>query len=68
MARRKRYPNIQTWYRRNDRTWYWLAEKSGVSLRTVMRIASGFPCHLSTAEALNKVTGVPEKVLMRGHR
>jgi hypothetical protein len=59
---------LRVWYDSSPRSWVWLAERTGLCLRTVMRVAAGNPCSGPTAIALAKVTEVSVSNLLRGRR
>lgn len=58
---------LRSWRRRSGNSLAWLARESGVSLRTVMRVARGEKASGPAALAIHRVTTIPVKVLLRGY-
>jgi len=64
-VKRRKTP-LRAWHKESPHTWQWLSGMTGLPLRTVMRVAAGYPCSGETALAIHEVTQVPQRALLRG--
>lgn len=65
--KRKKAPaTLRAWYDSSARSWVWLADRTGLCVRTVKRVGAGYPATYPTALSISKVTRVPVARLLRG--
>lgn len=57
---------LRRWRQRSGKTFRELADETGISLRTIMRLASGAQPRAQIAMKLAKATGIPLSDLVRG--
>ena len=57
---------LRKWHTRSNRSYAYLSKATGLGYRTILRVAAGQPASGKTALSLNRVTGIPCDVLIRG--